>query len=150
MSQLRIRGVLRLGVVVAMGGALAGCGSNKDNVEKRLSELRDEIVRLQNNQDRLAERVMAVELARMQEPAAKPKAAAAERVERPPLKVIRLEPDAPAAAPREPSAEEKSQDDASDAPRPVIRVRGKQGLLGPEDARAPKLRQTEIPKAKGA
>ncbi len=85
MSQLQLTGLLRLGVVFGVAGALLGCGSNKDTVEKRLADLRDEIVRIQNNQDRLGERLMAVELARMQEPKSPAKATAAtERVERPP------------------------------------------------------------------
>jgi hypothetical protein len=149
MSQLRSTGLLRLGVVFALAGALSGCGSNKDTVEKRLADLRDEIVRVQNNQDRLAERLMAVELARMQEPKspAKP-TAASQNVERPPLKVIRLAPDAP-AAPAVPADEVgEAKDDAPDGPRPVIRVRGKQGLLAPVDGRR-ELRQTETPPSKG-
>ncbi len=109
-------------VLVCAASVLSGCGSSKDSVDKRLNELRDEITRLQNTQDRLGERLMAVEVQRLKAAPA-PAAAAAERTERPPLKVIRLAPNQPDPA----APAEGSQEADEDGARPVLKLRGKEG-----------------------
>ena len=77
-------------------GLFTGCASDSDAVEKRLSELREDIRKLQNDNDRVSERLEAVELRQAQEVAAHnaPKAPAGnpETVSRPRLKVLHLTP----------------------------------------------------------
>jgi len=128
-----------LGTIVPMRSAFSllcllalGCSSDRDAIEKRLSTLRDDITRVQAENDRLSERVETLEVKQSAPPA--PAEAASARVERPALKVVKLVPDeaggeSGAASPgAEPSPEERP-----DAPgtRPVIRVRGKE-LKGDE------------------
>jgi hypothetical protein len=85
-----------------------GCSSGKQSLEQRLGALEQQVLALQNDNDRLSERLGSVELpgppARQEQPA--------ESIERPPLKVVRLEPGPSAAA------------DAEEEPRPVIRDTG--------------------------
>ncbi|MEZ4219855.1 MAG: hypothetical protein R3B13_02930 [Polyangiaceae bacterium] len=117
-----------LGLLAATGFLLLGCGSDHDKMEKHLKDMRDEITRLQNSQDRIGERLMALE---MQQSAAaktgaksKSDSAKTDRVERPPLKVIKLAPngaDSESGEPKEPADDEK--------PRPAIKLRGKEGAL---------------------
>ncbi|HVJ20239.1 MAG TPA: hypothetical protein VM686_32715 [Polyangiaceae bacterium] len=76
-------------------GLFSGCASDSDAVEKRLSQLRDDIRKLQNDNDRVSERLEAVELRQARTAASQnaPKAAAsAETVSRPRLKVLHLTP----------------------------------------------------------
>ncbi|MFO7179239.1 MAG: hypothetical protein DIU78_011120 [Pseudomonadota bacterium] len=109
--------------------ATLGCASDREGLERRLAELADDIARLQAKNDRLSERLDALETqqsaATPAAPAATP-APAAERVERPPLKVVKLEPpeDLPLSRPKSP---EVAPEERPDAPgdRPVIRLRGK-------------------------
>jgi hypothetical protein len=73
----------------------AACGGNKDALEKKVSGLQEEVTRLQNGNDRLAERLQAVELGIMKsEPSMSEKRTAEEkdRVVRPPLKVVHVGP----------------------------------------------------------
>ena len=137
----------RFFVICALATAaalLSGCGSDKDKIEKRLTEMREEITRLQNSQDRVGERLMALEMqqAAPRNAVAKKKKTPAkeERVERPPLKVIKLTPDGSAAEAGEPK--EPADDDK---PRPTIKLRGKEGALfvRPEGARLAQLRQDQ-------
>jgi hypothetical protein len=74
----------------------AACGGNKDALEKKVSGLQEEVTRLQNGNDRLAERLQAVELSLLKSeptrqsdrrPAGEP-----DRVTRPPLKVVHVGP----------------------------------------------------------
>lgn len=100
-------------------------------MRKRIGELTDDLARLQNSQDRLEERLAAVEVgqasrARHASPAPEPAAAPPER---PPLAVVRVTPE---SQPSSPSADDGAsdgddldaalaEDDAGDGPRPVIR-----------------------------
>ena len=52
---------LTLGCCLSLG-ALLGCSSGLEGVQKRLSSMQDEITRLQNQNDRLVERVDAMEV----------------------------------------------------------------------------------------
>lgn len=74
----------------------AACGGNKDALEKKVSGLQEEVTRLQNGNDRLAERLQAVELGVMRsEPRSlteKPSSEDKDRVVRPPLKVVHMGP----------------------------------------------------------
>jgi outer membrane murein-binding lipoprotein Lpp len=127
---------------VALSSLLSGCGSDKDKIEKRLTEMREEITRLQNSQDRVGERLMAIEVqqaAVKNQPKAKAGTPEDANVERPPLKVIKLAPDGSATEAGEPA---EPADDKAD--RPTIKLRGKEGALldRPEDARVAQLRQS--------
>ncbi len=101
--------------------ALVGCGGS-DRLKKEVSGLQMELTTLRGDQDRMEERVAALELGASvaHEPTA---ASNADRVERPRLKVIHLQPDEQqdSTAPADP-APANSPD--STAPRPVIRGTG--------------------------
>ncbi len=102
---------------------LFGCSSDRDAIEKRLSALGEDISRVQAENDRLGERVEALEV---KGAAPAPKAANSEpRADQPPLRVIKLVPGGPeSGADVDPS--ELTPEERPDAPgnRPVIRVRG--------------------------
>ena len=118
------------GTLVALTLALlaVACGSGRDNLEKRLSSLQEDVTRLQNTNDRLSERLQAIEIQRMQAaPAAtaEPKEADA-RVVHPPLKVVKVGPGA-----ENPPAEEPEEAPApaeENGPRPVIKDYGAKPL----------------------
>lgn len=121
---------LGLGAVLVPCAFLAvGCGGgNREALEKRVAGMQDELTRLQNTNDRLAERVQALEIVGMRaskpaaaaEPAAEPE----ERVARPNLKVVKLAPGNATAAPEpEPAAEEPAPAEEK-GPRPVIKDYG--------------------------
>ncbi|MFZ5889449.1 MAG: hypothetical protein ACOY0T_00120 [Myxococcota bacterium] len=97
-------------------------------MDKRLASLRDDITRLQADNDRLDERVDALE-ARPQ-PAAAPAPAAGKpsdgETSRPPLKVVKLVPNA--APTGDASSGDVPADERVDAPgnRPMIRLHGRE------------------------
>ena len=110
---------------------VAGCGgADSDALKKRVASLQDEVTLLQNAQDRLEERLAAVEM-RAQEAAERPAKAEhkAGTFERPRLKVIKVKPGVegpepatgPAASPDNPPG-----GDEQDGPRPVIRGTGEE------------------------
>jgi hypothetical protein len=115
------------GVCVA-ACAMLGCSSGLEGVNKRLSTMQDEIMRLQNQNDRLVERVDAMEVrdakARAEKPAAV--ASASPSSERPSLKVVKVVPDDPSGLPSAPQGGNPPPGDAADdpSPRPVIKLRG--------------------------
>jgi hypothetical protein len=76
----------RLGLCLVLGLAPA-CASDRDAIDRRLAGLSDDISRLQATNDRLMQRVDALELERStrREPAA---TAAAPPIEHPPRKVV--------------------------------------------------------------
>jgi hypothetical protein len=104
----------------------AGCGgSGRDAMEKRLSSLQDEVTHLQNANDRLAERLQAIEIQGLRAHSERAKAEVEPedtRVVRPQLRVVKVGPGgeqrAEEPAPPEPVAEE------NDGPRPVIKDHG--------------------------
>ena len=125
----RVQSVLSLLVIAVAMPALGCAGTGKNAIKRRVSELREEVTRLQNEQDRLEERLSALEMGGA--PAAAPQRAATEMgdepVKRPKLKVIRLGPDSPEPeASEQPDGEEAAgaepQPEAT-APRPVLRLR---------------------------
>jgi TolA-binding protein len=115
-------------VLCLLLGGLSGCSSGLEGVEKRLSSMQDEITRLQNQNDRLVERVDAVEVkqektARTDKAAAGAQAASA--AERPSLKVVKVVPEDNSGMPT-PQIGTQAPGDAADdpTPRPVIKLRG--------------------------
>lgn len=127
-------------------------------MEKRLGSLREDITRLQADNDRLGERIGRLEVtsspplvpATGAAQAAADQPAASAKLERPPLKVIRLVPlDASAVSASAPTGD-VTADESPDAPgtRPVIRLRGKadsrdEGGGGPAVARRSSASQEE-------
>jgi hypothetical protein len=115
-----------------LGGALAvallgGCSSGLEGVDKRLSAMQDEIVKVQNQNDRLVDRVDAMEARQAKsETAAKPVAAAAGSSERPSLKVVKVLPEDTSGMPSSPQVGTVAPGEAADdpSPRPVIKLRG--------------------------
>jgi hypothetical protein len=109
---------------------LTGCSSGLEGVEKRLSSMQDEITKLQNQNDRLVERIDAMEVrdAKTAPAPAKGAAPAAAVTERPSLKVVKVVPDDPSGMPT-PQVGTQAPGEAADdpTPRPVIRLRGSSG-----------------------
>lgn len=107
--------------VLVLAPAIFGCGSS-DRLKKQVSGLETQLTALRADQDRLEERLAAVELSSSVPSHAAP--AAAERVERPRLKIIHLSPDD-----QEPAAEKAVEPPPASAPdsaarRPIIRGTG--------------------------
>ncbi len=117
-------------VVSASLGTSACGGGDADAMKKRIGTLQDELTLLQNDVDRLEERLATAEARPRVQPSAEAQAeAAAGTIERPRLKVIKLEPGASSAAarptPEEPvSGPPEPGADGTDEPRPVIRGTG--------------------------
>lgn len=103
-------------------------------MEKRVANLQEELTRLQNTNDRLAERVQALEIVGMRgqkgaaeaAPAAEPE----ERVAPPALKVVKLAPSGATAPAAEPEAEEPAPAAEEKGPRPVIKDYGVKAPAG--------------------
>lgn len=116
--------------VFAYAAIAAGCGgSNRDAMEKRVANLQDEITRLQNTNDRLGERVQALEITSMRPRAPAADAAAAaeseeSRVARPALKVVKLGPGQPAPGAAPAAEPEPEPVEEETGPRPVIKDHG--------------------------
>ena len=94
MNQSVFSASLRCPAMVAsllLCSAVIGCGGS-DRLKKQVSALESEITAMRADQDRLEERLSAVELA-AQVPKTAAAAPTAERVERPRLKVIHLAPE---------------------------------------------------------
>jgi hypothetical protein len=104
----------------------AGCASDRDAIDKRMAALREDITRMQAENDRLGERVDALEAKGSSAPA-KTAAAPEAKVERAPLKVVKLVPGDGPVPSGDAEAVELAADERPDAPgtRPVIRLRGK-------------------------
>ncbi len=123
-TQFRALGPALLPLVLL---ATACGGSNREALEKKVANLTDEVTRVQNANDRLAERLQALEIAGMQGRTAAPQAPAAveateERVARPNLKVVKL---APGATTPQAEAELESAPPVEEGgPRPVLRDYG--------------------------
>ena len=103
--------------------SLLGCSSGLEGVQKRLSTMQDEITRLQSQNDRLVERVDAMEVREAKVNQPKPGAPAAS--ERPSLKVVKVVPEDTSGMPS-PQVGTQAPGDAADdpSPRPVIKLRG--------------------------
>lgn len=106
---------------------VSGCGSGLEGVDKRLAAMQDEITKVQSQNDRLVERLDAVEARQAKaESAAKPaQPAASGATERPSLKVVKVVPEDNSGMPS-PQVGTQAPGDAADdpSPRPVIKLRG--------------------------
>jgi hypothetical protein len=142
-----VRARFGIGLVFCLA---AGCASDRDAVDRRLAGLSDDIARLQATNDRLMQRMDALEVESVpaREPSPAPKAAAP-AVEHPPLKVVKLEPDSGTTAMANPPRE-VSPAERPDAPgdRPVIRVRGKADSKADDRAPSASVRVVEEGQAK--
>ncbi|HYQ40335.1 MAG TPA: hypothetical protein VER11_00155 [Polyangiaceae bacterium] len=115
-------------------GLLGACGGGHDELTKRLASIQADLIKVQGHSDRLEQRLEALEM-RSREPApVRPVSESAGSPGRPPLTVVKLEPDddsrdAPASAP---TAALRPEDSAADqSPRPMIRVYGSRTDVGP-------------------
>ncbi len=123
---------MSLAVGALLATLLAGCSSGLEGVDKRLSAMQDEITKVQGQNDRLVERLDAVEARQAKvESVAKPGphgAVAASASERPILKVVKVVPDDSSGMPS-PQIGTQAPGDAADdpSPRPVIKLRGSGG-----------------------
>ena len=127
---------LRAGCVLALASvALGGCSSGLSSVDKRLGDMQEEITKLQSQNDRLVDRVEAMEVRQAkveQAPKAKPTAqsalASAGGSERPSLKVVKVVPEDTSGMPT-PEVGTQAPGDAADdpSPRPVIKLQGSGG-----------------------
>lgn len=101
--------------------SLAGCASDGDAVEKRLSKMHEEVTRLQNDTDRMAERLDAMEMRQSAAPRMDERVASTEStsVTRPKLKVVRVQADG------EPFAAAASEPELDEGPRVLIQGEGK-------------------------
>lgn len=126
---------LFLGCLAALGPI--GCSSGLEGVEKRLGSMQDEITKLQNQNDRLVERVDAMEVREAKaEKAAKAAGTStvATASERPNLKVVKVVPEDTSGMPS-PQVGTPPPGEAADdpAPRPMIKLRGKSESKGKGD-----------------
>jgi hypothetical protein len=105
----------------------AGCGgSSRDAMEKRLSSLQEEVTHLQNSNDRLAERLQALEIQGLKAGSSPAKAEVEPedtRVVRPQLRVVKVGPAGEERAEDAPPAAEAVADESNE-PRPVIKDHG--------------------------
>jgi outer membrane murein-binding lipoprotein Lpp len=103
--------------------ALFGCGST-DHLKKQVASLETQLTAVRADQDRLEERLAAVELTST----VPPRTAAnrpTDRVDHPRLKVIHLSPEDDATAPTEPTDETStSPNKGAPSRRPIIRGTG--------------------------
>jgi hypothetical protein len=115
--------MLGCSLAVTAVALLGGCSSGLEGVEKRLSSMQDEITRLQNQNDRLVERVDAIEVRDAK--SASSKQAPPSASERPSLKVVKVVPEDTSGMPS-PQVGTQAPGEAADdpSPRPVIKVRG--------------------------
>ena len=111
--------------------SLTGCSSGLEGVDKRLAAMQDEISKMQSKNDRLVERVDAMEARQAKaETKAKPAAVASgsSTSERPSLKVVKVVPEDTSGMPS-PHVGSPPPGEAADdpSPRPVIKLRGSTG-----------------------
>ena len=111
-------------VLSASLGTSACGGGDADAMKKRIASLQDEMTLLQNDVDRLEERLAAVETRPPVQPSAGAREQASGTLERPRLKVIKLGPGASPATARPTTEEPVSEPEDTDEPRPVIRGSG--------------------------
>jgi hypothetical protein len=118
--------------LLAAVGLLGACGGGHDDLAKRLASVQADLVKVQGHSDRLEHRTEALEM-RSREPAPIRPASESAASGRPPLMVVKLEPndDAREAPSNAPTAALRPEDSAADqSPRPVIRVYGSRTDVG--------------------
>ena len=122
--------VLMLGCALT-AALLGGCSSGLEGVDKRLSAMQDEIIKVQNQNDRLVERVEAMEARQVKAETTKPAAPPGTHPsERPSLKVVKVVPEDTAGIPS-PQVGTQAPGEAADdpSPRPLIKLRGGSGKV---------------------
>jgi hypothetical protein len=111
-----------------LAAAVAGCATDKDPMERQLSKLRDQVAELQNDTDRMGERLDAMEVrhasAARQADDRVAATTAAGTLSRPKLKIVRVEPGSDMAADDTTGAPDELAPE-SDGPRVVIQGEGK-------------------------
>jgi hypothetical protein len=111
---------------------LMGCSSGLEGVDKRLSAMQDEITKVQSQNDRLVERLDAIEARQAKADSAASKSTASPNgpatSERPTLKVVKVVPEDTSGMPS-PEVGSQAPGEAADdpSPRPVIKLRGNGG-----------------------
>lgn len=112
-------------LALALPLGLVACGHGKDAADRRFDELGSQILRLQADQDRLGERLGALEEAEnaRQESEARPDGAPSLR---PRLRVVKVSPESETNPDREAVAEDA---DTGAASRPVLRVVGQSATV---------------------
>lgn len=114
---------------VGLGPCLTGCSSGLEGVDKRLAAMQDEISKVQSQNDRLVERIDAMEVRQAKVESAKPATPAtggtSNPAERPNLKVVKVVPEDTSGMPS-PQVGTQAPGEAADdpSPRPVIKLRG--------------------------
>jgi TolA-binding protein len=116
-----------LGLFSLLFPVISGCATNSEAIEKKLSSLREEIQKLQNENDRMSERLEAIELRQAREEAESAEAKNAKEapavVTRPRLKVLHLSPEsAPEEGPAPPAS---GAPGAKEEPRIMLKGQGK-------------------------
>jgi hypothetical protein len=118
---------------LVFAGSISGCASGHAQAEKQLQALREELTLTQTALDRMEERLAAVEVdaATVAHVKAPGQATAEEHTDatlsRPPLKIVKVEPDALAKNPEQTPVEgapEAGETQQSELERPVIRGEG--------------------------
>jgi hypothetical protein len=128
-----------------------GCSSDKDRVEKQLSKLREEVLHLQSETDRMGERLDAMETREAAVPH-QPEERVAQgpsALTRPKLKVVRVEPGADGSG-FGPEAADANALDADTGPRVLIQGEGKslESRTLPASPVAAKTTKPDAPKSK--
>ncbi len=137
-----VRGLPIALLVLAAAAPTFGCANDHDAMEKRLAGLREDINRVQAENDRLTERVDAIEVKNAPAAAATPataaKAAKPAADATPVLKVVKLSPNSGGEPLGDGQTGDVAADDRVDAPgaRPVIRLYGREGREAREGGRA--------------
>lgn len=119
-------------LVLTCGSALTllgGCSSGLEGVDKRLSAMQEEISKVQSQNDRLVERVDAMEARQAKtSDAARSSSATHGASERPSLKVVKVVPEDTSGVVAPPLGTPAPGESADDpAPRPLIKLRGGTG-----------------------
>jgi hypothetical protein len=130
-----------LAICVAIA-ALTGCGSGA-RLEKQIADVKQELLRVQNDYDRLEERLGALETSQSRPTAAAP----AQRPERPALKVVRMAPEDDDAPPAQEESPRLEPAPVAEGPRPMIKGSGDKVYATGNDA--PVSKGTRAPAVTG-
>jgi hypothetical protein len=112
---------------------LGACGGGHDDLAKRLASVQAELIKVQSHGDRMEQRLEALEVRSREPVPVRPIGESAPHSDRPPLMVVKLEPDDDTheASASAPTAALRPEDSAADqTPRPVIRVYGSRTDVG--------------------
>ncbi len=128
-----------LWAVFVGASAAFGCAGGRSDLEKKVRALQDEVTLLHNSNDRLEDRLAAMELGLAEAAVGQRQAPPAERLARPPLKVVRLDPGAPDPVARSepsPAPLPEAPSAGADAERPLIRGEGTEAQIVQGEATA--------------